>query len=96
MIEPVRIEPEALYDDGALRQALGLTSANLAAARRSVQTAMFTIVDGLARLIAPILPSIMSDGARMSQPASACTRAWLINTSTVSSLAISPSIKRPS
>ena len=26
MIEPVRIEPEALYDDGALRQALGLTA----------------------------------------------------------------------
>jgi hypothetical protein len=34
MIEPVRIEPEALYDDGSLRQALGLTSASLAAARR--------------------------------------------------------------
>ena len=35
MIEPVMIEPEALYDDGALRQALGLTAATLAAARRS-------------------------------------------------------------
>jgi hypothetical protein len=35
MIEPVRIEPEALYDDGASRQALGLTPAALAAARRS-------------------------------------------------------------
>jgi hypothetical protein len=35
MIEPVMIEPEALYDDGALRQALGLTPAALAAARRA-------------------------------------------------------------
>jgi hypothetical protein len=35
MIEPVRIEPEALYDDGSLRQALGLTPAALAAARRA-------------------------------------------------------------
>jgi hypothetical protein len=35
MIEPVLIEPEALYDDGALRQALGLTPAALAAGRRS-------------------------------------------------------------
>ena len=35
MKEPVTIEPEALYDDGALRQALGLTPATLAAARRS-------------------------------------------------------------
>jgi hypothetical protein len=35
MIEPVRIEPEALYDDGSLRQALGLTSATLTAARRA-------------------------------------------------------------
>jgi len=35
MIEPVRIEPEALYDDGSLRQALGLTPATLAAARRA-------------------------------------------------------------
>jgi len=34
MIEPILIEPEALYDDGALRQALGLTCATLAAARR--------------------------------------------------------------
>ncbi len=35
MIEPVLIEPEALYDDGALRQALGLTPAALAAGRRA-------------------------------------------------------------
>jgi hypothetical protein len=35
MIEPVVIEPGALLDDGALRQALGLTLATLAAARRS-------------------------------------------------------------
>jgi hypothetical protein len=35
MIEPVLIEPVAVYDDGALRQALGLTPATLAAARKS-------------------------------------------------------------
>jgi hypothetical protein len=35
MIEPVRIEPEALYDDGALHVALGLTPAALASARRA-------------------------------------------------------------
>jgi hypothetical protein len=35
MIEPVRIEPEALYDDGSVRQALGLTATSLAAARRA-------------------------------------------------------------
>ena len=35
MIEPVRIEAEALYDDGSLRQALGLTPATLATARRA-------------------------------------------------------------
>jgi hypothetical protein len=35
MIEPVLIEPEAIYDDGSLRQALGLTDSTLAAARRS-------------------------------------------------------------
>lgn len=35
MIEPIVIESEALYDDSALRQALGLTSATLAAARRA-------------------------------------------------------------
>ena len=35
MIEPVLIDSEALYDDGALRQSLGLTPATLAAARRS-------------------------------------------------------------
>ena len=39
MIEPVRIEPEALYDDGSLRQALGLTPATLAAARRPDRSA---------------------------------------------------------
>jgi hypothetical protein len=35
MIEPVTIEPDALYDDGALRQAIGLTAATLAAGRRT-------------------------------------------------------------
>jgi hypothetical protein len=35
MIEPVRIEPDSLYDDGALHQSLGLTPATLAAARRA-------------------------------------------------------------
>ena len=35
MIEPVLIEPNGLYDDGALHQALGLTSATLAKARKS-------------------------------------------------------------
>jgi len=35
MIEPIRIEPEALYDDGSLRQAIGVTPAALAAARRA-------------------------------------------------------------
>jgi hypothetical protein len=35
MIDPVLIDPEAVYDDGALRQALGVTSAALAAGRRS-------------------------------------------------------------
>ena len=35
MIEPVLIKPEALYDDGSLRQALGLTEAALATARRA-------------------------------------------------------------
>jgi hypothetical protein len=34
MVEPVRIEPEAVYDDGSLLQALGLTPAALATARR--------------------------------------------------------------
>lgn len=34
MIEPVRIEPDAVYDDGAVYQALGLTRTALAAARR--------------------------------------------------------------
>jgi hypothetical protein len=35
MIDPVLILPEAIYDDGALHQALGLTSTTLAAARRA-------------------------------------------------------------
>jgi hypothetical protein len=35
MIVPVLIQPEALFDDAALRQALGLTPAALAAARRA-------------------------------------------------------------
>jgi hypothetical protein len=35
MLHPVSIEAEAVYDDGSLRQALGLTDAALAAARRS-------------------------------------------------------------
>lgn len=35
MIDPVRLETESLYDDGALRQLLGLSSTTLAAARRS-------------------------------------------------------------
>ena len=35
MVEPVRIDPESFYDDGSLRQALGLTPATLAAARRA-------------------------------------------------------------
>ena len=35
MIEPVTIAPEALYDDSALGQVLGLSAASLAAARRS-------------------------------------------------------------
>lgn len=34
MIEPIRIEPDALYDDGALRQCIGVTPSALAAARR--------------------------------------------------------------
>ena len=34
MIEPVSIDPEAMYDDGSLCQALGLTDAALANARR--------------------------------------------------------------
>jgi hypothetical protein len=41
MIDPILIEPEALYDDGALRQALGLTATTLAHARR-VGTLRFT------------------------------------------------------
>ncbi len=34
MIDPVLIIPEAIYDDGAIHQALGLSPATLAAARR--------------------------------------------------------------
>jgi hypothetical protein len=34
MIEPVLIESEAVYDDAALRHALGLTPTTLATARR--------------------------------------------------------------
>ena len=44
--------------------------------------------------MAPTRPSIMSDGAMMSQPASASTRACLTSTSTVSSLRISPSLEQ--
>jgi len=35
MHEPLSIEPSALYDDGALQLAAGLTPATLARARRS-------------------------------------------------------------
>jgi hypothetical protein len=35
MIEPASIDSEALYDDGSLRQAIGLTDAALANARRA-------------------------------------------------------------
>jgi hypothetical protein len=35
MIEPVLIEPEAIYDDGSLHQVLGLTLSTLAASRRT-------------------------------------------------------------
>jgi hypothetical protein len=35
MIEPVVIEPDALFDDAALHQALGLTPSTLAAGRRA-------------------------------------------------------------
>jgi hypothetical protein len=34
VIEPVRIEPDALYDDGSLYQLIGLTQTSLLAARR--------------------------------------------------------------
>ena len=46
--------------------------------------------------MAPTRPSIMSDGAMMSQPACACTSACLTSTATVSSLRISPSRSNPS
>jgi hypothetical protein len=35
MLHPVSIEPEAVYDDGSLRQTFGLTDSTLSAARRS-------------------------------------------------------------
>jgi hypothetical protein len=35
MIEPIRIDRAAVYDHGSLRQSLGLSSASLAAARRT-------------------------------------------------------------
>jgi hypothetical protein len=35
MLTPVRIDPSSLYDDGALRQSLGLTAATLAKARQA-------------------------------------------------------------
>ena len=35
MIDPVTIEPEALYDDASLRQSLGLSPTALSSARRS-------------------------------------------------------------
>jgi hypothetical protein len=35
MIEPVRVDPEAVYDDGALYQTFGLTAAALSSARRA-------------------------------------------------------------
>jgi hypothetical protein len=34
MIESILIDPEALYDDGSLRQAVGLTRSSLARARK--------------------------------------------------------------
>jgi hypothetical protein len=35
MVEPVLIAPEALYDDSALHQSLGLSPASVAAGRRA-------------------------------------------------------------
>ena len=46
--------------------------------------------------MAPTRPSIMSDGAMMSQPASACTSACRTSTATVSSLRMRPSSISPS
>src|SRR6478609_4853967 len=46
--------------------------------------------------IAPTRPSIMSEGAMISQPASAWTMACLTNTATVSSLRMTPSRSSPS
>ena len=68
MIEPVLIEPEALYDDGALRQALGFTPTTLAAARRSgvlrfTHQGMRTLYKG-----AWILAWIESDADRGTPP----------------------------
>ena len=45
--------------------------------------------------MAPTRPSIMSEGAMMSQPACACTRACLTSTATVSSLRMTPSPQQP-
>ena len=46
--------------------------------------------------IAPMRPSIMSEGAMMSAPASASTKACFASISTVSSLAMTPSRNSPS
>jgi len=46
--------------------------------------------------IAPIRPSIMSEGPRISAPASACASAMRASASTVSSLTISPARTIPS
>jgi hypothetical protein len=35
MLNSVSIDPKGIYDDGAIRQALGVTDAAMAAARRS-------------------------------------------------------------
>ena len=45
--------------------------------------------------MAPTRPSIMSEGASTSAPASACTSDWRTSTSSVSSLAISPPRTQP-
>jgi hypothetical protein len=41
VFEPIRIDPEAVFDDGVLYQILGLTPAALASARRA-RTLRFT------------------------------------------------------
>ena len=48
-----------------------------------------------ARRIAPMRPSIMSDGPRMSAPASACTSAMLLQRRSVSSFRTTPSRDQP-